>query len=475
MASRLWAMRASAKYHTAPSGALNRLEAISAVADACGVPLLPWVSKALEVATEYEVTDLGEEPLRRRCLVTTPRQSGKSVAMSVIGLEALTRRPDQHGILMAQTRVAAMNRLKGITKLALAAGIPHKTTLGVGNERMHLYVNGGESVLQVMPPTENAAHGESLDLVLLDEVFSLPEIILQGVSPAMAARPEAQLYFFSTQGTLESELLNALTQQGREDPEGPMSFVEYSLPEGSDHTDEDVWWTYHPGLGFTVHPKHLRAELQSMKTSDWLRAYGNLRQNLEEEVIPADWWEQSQLLVPVPDQGVCLAVDVSAYGGSITAAFPVEDGWHTDLVSFVPGDDHAWIVPRVEELIVKLQVEAVAVDTSGPAAYLGPALQSAVEGTGTTALRRMSLQDRSRASHHFYQLLREGTLTHAPSEVMDRSISMTGQQTTGDLWRFSRSRSVGDPAPTISASMAVWLAYEVHELAPRPALHVIKR
>ena len=175
------------------------------------------MERAVAITTEYEETELGREPLRRLATWTTPRQSGKSVAQQILALSWMSEAPGLHGIYMAQNRLSATNRLRGMTALCQRAGLDHKATFGVGNEKLILYVDGEESVIQVMAPTESAAHGESLDLAILDEIAFIDPIVMQGITPAMAARPEALLLMVSTAGTLAgSDLLNGLVAQGSE-------------------------------------------------------------------------------------------------------------------------------------------------------------------------------------------------------------------------------------------------------------------
>lgn len=460
---------ATARFHTAASSASTRLDSISQVADACGVPLLPWVERAVAVTTEHE----DGEPLRRIATWTVPRQAGKSVAQQVIAIEAMLRKPDQFGVYMAQNRLAATNRLKGLAKLLQVSGLDpgHRATFGVGNERM---VFGNGSVLQVLPPTENAAHGESLDLIILDEVFAIDPIVMQGLTPAMSARPEAQLIAVSTQGTLaNSHLLNELTAQGREDPDSmEMAYVEYSCPDDVHPLDEAYWPDYHPGIeGGTTTMKHLRSEAKRMRLGDFARAYGNRATAQETDAIPAEWWERSGAARPIPDR-ISLSVDSSSLGAGIAAAFTIDDGWHADLVEHRAGEDLKWIVPRLRGLMADREVPILVMDAGGPISTLRPELQALCEDQGV-AFRQLSQADRARADQHLYDLLRESSLTHGQLEALDESVASVGTQAAGDLWRFSRKRSVGDPSPIIALSEAAWGAYEVEELMPSPAFHVV--
>lgn len=462
-------MLARPRFHTEASEAPNQIDRLRQIGDDVGMPLLPWTDRALAVWSEYEATDLGDEPLRRTGLFTVPRQSSKSTSAMVWLIERATRKPDQYGILMAQNRLAATNRLKDLVKMLSRAGIAHKATFGVGNERCTF---GNGTVLQVLPPTENAAHGESVDFALLDEVFAIDPIVVEGVLPAMSARPEAQLLYTSTAGTLaDSHLLNGLTEAGREEPDGEMMIADYGVPEGVHPLDEEHWHEWHPGLGYTATVKHLRSEAKRMRIGQWTRAYGNVATSQETEVIPGEWWLRSEDELPVPKE-ITLALDASPFGGTIAASFTHDNGRHVDLVEHRAGDDWSWMMPRVIELCSgDRDVLAIALDAAGLIGYLAPELkQLALDRV--LDFRSFTQGDRARASHYFYDQLRDGHLTHGESEVASESLATIGSQTTGDLWRFSRKRSVGDPAPIIAMSMALY-AHNEAEQKPSPAVHFV--
>jgi hypothetical protein len=456
-------MTATARWHTERTPELpNRTEAISAIAEAVGFPLLPWVRKALDVSTEYD-PDTGE-PHRRSVLWTVPRQSGKSLALACITIEALLREPELVGVYVAQSRGSGARRLQGIGSLLVRSGLDPgaKVTMGVGNERIK-FSNG--SVMYVESPNADSIHGDSLDKAVLDEVFAISPIVLTAVTPAMAARPKAQLWMISTAGTLaDSVLLNERREAGRDNPNGAMAFVEYSLEDGASPYDMEAMRRCHPGLGHTTTEKHLLAEQSILSPGQYLRAYGNISTSQEHEAIPMELWEESAQALAIPD-GIVLAVEVTDWGTSVAAAFETETGFHADVVDHQEGSEAAWAAERVEELARRFHASAIVVDTSGPAGALRPQLQRITEERAIPLLARTS-RSRAQGDVWLMEQLRKRRLTHNDLAPLEEAVRKVGTEPSSDLWRFSRKRAIVDVSPIIALSLAAFGAYEVSELVP---------
>lgn len=428
------------------------------------MPLLPWSKRFFDVTTEYDL-DTGW-PKRRRALATLPRQSGKSVALASWLIDLHRRKPGAYTAYVAQSRQAAANRLRGIATMLHDSGLDPgaKLTMGVGNERLRLF--GGE--VQVHSPTADAVHGESLDGAVLDEVFSVKEHIMQALGPAMAARPAAQLMMISTQGTLESHLLNRLCDIGREDPDGAMAYAEYALPEDVHPFSWEHYPVYHPGLGHTIRLEHLQDEAKLMTVADYTRAYANRLVATTTPLIPEDVWA-GQAAHPAPGQQPVLAVERTAWGASIAAAYATDVGYHGDLVDYQEGADWDWVWPRLTELADRLDVRSVVYDSSGPMAAAEPRMKAWAEEQGIPLVVRTARQ-RARGEVWTMGQVIDHTVTHNDLPALTEAVQLAQTETLGDLWRIQRRRALGDTSPAVAWCLAVYAAYEADELAPTPGI-----
>jgi hypothetical protein len=461
-----WTDEAGPQYHTAADPAWpNRARAIAAVAELLGMPVLPWVARALEVSTEYNAET--DEPHRRSALWTVPRQSGKSIAVACVVIESMLRRPGSKGIYIAQTRKAGANRMREIAELLFSSGLDPsaKYTRGVGSERVE-FSNG--SRMDVGSPTHSSTHGESLDLVILDEVFDIDPIVLTAVSPAMAARPHAQMFMISTQGDDNSTLLNSLTEKGRADADGATSFVEYSMPLDMTMQDRHRWHEYHPGLGHTTTEKHLEAEQSLLSPPQWMRAYGNVRVDQDIKTIPGEWWTRAARAV-APEAGLVLAVDASIAGVSIAGSFPTgPEVFHVELIDHQNGGETNWVLPRLVTLIERLAPKAIVFDAVSPISPLAPSLADLAERTGLVLLEQ-GARARARSDLFLFGALRDAELTHNSAPALDAAAEKVQTEKAGDLWRFSRKMPKADPSPLIACSLALFAAHEL-SLEPTPGI-----
>lgn len=458
---------AAPAFHTEPTGAPNRLDDVSTIADAVGFPLLPWARRAIEVATEYEPETL--VPIHRRSLFTIPRQSGKSIVVAVLALELLLRHAGAYAVYLAQSRAAATSRLRTLGQMLYESGLDTsaKVTLGTGNERLRLS-NG--SVLEVQSPSATSTHGESIDAAFLDEAFAIDPHVMAAVSPAMAARPRAQLFVVSTQGTLaDSILLNELTAIGRADPAGGMCYVEYSKPDDIALMDHDRFAEFHPGIGHTTSVAVLNDEARYLPAGEFARAYGNIATAVDTPWLPEGLWEAAGTRAgELPDE-ITIGIDATEYGAAIAAAYPTDDGFHVDLVEYRDGKSHEWLVERLVQLS-RHEVGAIAWDRLGPVSTLTAPLEDLCD-TKTIVNMRRTGNERARGDLLMFDLLHSSTVTHNVLEPLEAAVKSAVTVPAGDgMWRISRSKAVVDPAPLIAATLALGAAHELAALKPAPLL-----
>lgn len=153
-----------------------------------------------------------------------------------------------------------------------------------------------------MSSDEHGGHGETADLVILDECWSYPDARVEmSARPMMSTRPNAQLWAVSTAGKSEASwwwerLAAARTCAELAMPSG-QCLIEYSADDDADPFDEALWPVFMPALGLTVHLESLRADLSGMKPGPFSRAYMNRRPTAEGEgwaVISRDVWESAK-------------------------------------------------------------------------------------------------------------------------------------------------------------------------------------
>src|SRR6266508_5129305 len=210
---------------------------VAATARQLGFSLLPWQRLVLSTALERS----GRRPAYRDVLVSISRQQGKSSLALALIVWRLLSEPDQLVLYSAQNRAAARRKLlhtwwPRIRRSPLASRF--ELFRGFGAEG--LSADNG-SRLELLSATESAGHGETTDLVVVDEAWVHQDAAVeQAVRPTMATRQGAQLWALSTAGTAKSAWWRGKLDAGRASAEQGVTdgaaLLEWAAPADADPT-----------------------------------------------------------------------------------------------------------------------------------------------------------------------------------------------------------------------------------------------
>jgi phage terminase large subunit-like protein len=241
-------------------------------------------------------------PAYRDVVVSVPRQSGKSTLTLALIVWQMTTYPGSRVLYGAQTRVAARQKMletwwPRLLSSPLAGDL--KLFRGFGNETIS-HANG--SVLGLLSANESAGHGETTDLVIVDEAWVHADSrVEQAVRPTMATRPRAMLWTVSTAGTPRSVWFKAKLAAGRAAAEmgvadGVCCF-EWSAPDEANPADPATWRAVMPALGRLIDERTVAADLASMGVAEFKRAYLNIWPDPRGEgwqVFEQEAWERAR-------------------------------------------------------------------------------------------------------------------------------------------------------------------------------------
>lgn len=439
------------------------VKAIHEAAVELGSPLLPWQSRVVDTIARFS----RGRPAYPDALVTVPRQQGKTILAKAYITGWAEAFPGSLMVLIAQTGLDArrrLNELANALELSDRYAGNVRVRRGVGNESIR-WSNGSE--LWIAAPTETALHGSSLDLIIADETWSLPERILGAITPARSARPRSQLVMTSTAGVRGHSPIMERFRDLALDPDGDthVGIAEWSCPEDLDPFDESLWSTFLPSyFEEFFNLEGIRAASSTLAAHDFRRYYGNQWTDAVLELIRPDDWIAAAAMVPrTTAPALAFDVNMPVPGAAIAAAFPHDrsgDDWHVELVDHRPGEHLVWLVDRMAELIRRHRPIAV-LSGGGPIRGVAAEIRQLCEDAGVP-FRTATLADHSAAAQLLLEGIRATTVTHDDAAPLTAAATKAQPRVNENGWRIDRRTSTVDVSPLVAASLAYMIGREYH-------------
>lgn len=432
--------------------------AVGKVARALGMPLMPWQQHVANVGLEMLPNG---RPAYKLVVVTVQRQSGKTTLMRPLAMHRMITTADASCWLTAQKRNDARdiwaNSARAVERSPLARAV--KTRRANGSESIMFAPTGGE--LRVFAPSEDALHGKTTHLVMVDEVWAFEQeqgdALLQALVPTQITVPSAQMWLYSTAGTTASTWLRGYVDEAREAFEGggapPFAYFEWGLPADADLSDLDAYAAAHPAYGHTIDREGLESARDIMKNPAlFARAYGNRWTDAEEFLIDPAVWERARTAEPVMRAPVAFAAEVTL---DRSRAYVVAAGYTApgiaafEIIDERPGT--AWLAPRLAELAERDPL-AIVLDPYGPARGTLATLQRMTRRKRPMPLLEVSTSDYVAAFAALLDGLEDGSVRHRDHEQMDRACFAA----VGRIVREQTVIARENAAPLVAGMLAVY-------------------
>lgn len=437
-----------------------------------GKPLMPWQRQVFDVALEKD-PDTGLY-IYKEVVVTVPRQNGKTTLILVLYLLRALATANQRMVYTAQTQSAAKEKFMD-DWLPMLEDSPFKKYFTVskanGQEALRF---SNKSLLKLIATTLKAGHGLTLDMSVIDEVFSLQDNRMeQALVPAAKTRhmvpPGPQFWIVSTAGTFaNSPYMWRKVQQGRQYIADGLTktacYFEWSADDDDDPSSPETWRKCNPAWGYTLGLEALDYDFTSgMDLSEFRRADLNQWVVAETDpVIPLDHWATLVDMTPMEGQ-VAIAFDVAEDRSmsSIAAAQRVGDLWFVEVIASRPGT--AWLPKAIAQIWHNQRPIGIWLDRSGPAGSLVAELAN----LNVPVVHDVPASDLAKACGMFYDAAMgdEGdddneasppTLRHRGEPALTAALDGAGQQTLSDAWKWSRKKSNVDISPLVAVTMALF-------------------
>lgn len=416
---------------------------------------MPWQAASWDVGLELLEDGL---PAYREVVISTPRQSGKTDDLLVVKCHRALMWHHQPQRIYYSAQTAQESRRKLLEDhLPMIEASPMRSTISKVHQAPGdtSIIFKTKSRIGIMGTGETAGHGRTVDLGVLDEAFAdVDDTREQAIKPAMATRPEAQLWIASTAGTARSAYLRRKVDNGRaavvDGSDRGLCYIEYSAPDDADIEDPETWWRCMPALGYTITEDVIRAELKTMlatgNEAGFRRAYLNQWTLDDERIIPLGTWNDvSRQELKIATLGVTIAVDISP-DRSHASLVIIDNQKKAELFEYREG--MAGLVERLIELFKRWDAP-IAIDSRGPAGTLIPDLEFA----GVNLLRydqgMMTV-----ACARLMDALADRKIEVRQNPVLDQAVAGARKRIVLDQWVWARRDAYVDISPLVALTMA---------------------
>jgi hypothetical protein len=453
---------------------------------------MPWQRYVVDVA--HEVDPNTGWWAYDEVVVLVPRQSGKTTLLQPVRVHRMGSIRRASLWMTAQNGGKALKRWNDFREALEDSPVKDriKAKVSVAHEQIKWLSTG--SLLVPFAPTAEFLHGESPDMVDIDEWWAFTAVEAQALiasySPGFLTK-NAQAWKTSTAGTARSTALNTSIRDGRAavdmDRRTGTAYFEWSLPDriGDVPVEElpdqrlvEECIAIHPAIGF--HPRtpaekmrhHIRSELQpgvKLDRAEFIRAYGNRSTGAAGgwTQIPEPAWVAAMSTHAIPHGvpvGFGFEVDPEGRDAAVAVAWRGPDGRAVvELVKHEPGAH--WLPATVAGLEGRWSVLQVAVNNAGAARDAADRVESA-----GVELLRISQADYAAACARVLSEVTatpRPTLLHIGQAPLNEAVEHVGRRRVGTAgswaWRTDADVSI---TPLVAATAAVWAVDHPREQEP---------
>lgn len=465
-----------------PTGDSARGDQAVAFARFCGLTLYPWQEDLLRDMCR---TDSSGNWVAREVVTVVARQNGKGevlLARELAGIYLFGEKTIFHSAHFMDTAIDAQRRLWEVIEACdellswfeypdqspdgKAYDEPPRKTTGNGKESI-MFPNGAQVLFRTR--TKKTGRGLSVDLLILDECFDLPNETYAALGKLVRARQRAQTVFISSPVNRFEHCHGAVFSAKRwagVDGVPRLLFKEWSPAPEADPFAQATWAACNPSMvdqGAGAQLSDIAADANAAKNSEVLKdsflvetlAAGNWvprdGDGVGDHIIDLDQWEGLECASPAVVGDCCVAVDVTPAGDrvGVVAAIRTAGGVHL-MVNPLEAFDRELVVDAVVSSVNNNDPVAVLLDPKGPASTLISPLK--VEGVEAEEL---SWGPVSAATELFMQMIAEGQITHDGDPRWVEALKVAAFR-PGKASGRALTRTAGSVCELVAATFAVW-------------------
>jgi hypothetical protein len=413
---------------------------------------------------DYDDPDLAGKLRYRSCIVSIPRQSGKSLIASILGVWGLTMRTGQVLSLASNTEQAGIIYQR---VLATILGNPElKAMFKKTTERRGIVSADGLSRYDIKPAKESSIQGYRCDTGLLDELHIWKKGMWTAINQATAASPSAYLCGITTAGDLSSETLIDLYKLGERAINGDPSlerfgFFVWEAPEGS-AIDAEAVLASNPAVECGRIPlDRILGDLATIPEHEARRYRLNqFISGSSESWLPAPifYANQGHGIDDISASVISIDVTTKLDYATIAAAKKIGDKIQTELVASLVNPSENRLYEILTDVYRRTKATAIVIDGSRM-----PSLQKRLKANGFPLWQLWSKEVAAACSTTF-SLFQQNLIEWNGDDQLLVAQSPRGvARYVGENWFLSRKDSLGDIDSVLATALAIYVS------ATRPA------
>lgn len=405
----------------------------------------------------------------RQCVVSLPRQSGKSLLGALLGLWGVAMRQGQTLSLASsaeQARIIYDRVLHTITGNETLKKRFKKTT-----ERRGIVSADGLSRYDIRPAKEAALQGLPLDTVLADEGHLWKRGMWTACVMGTSQKQDGIIIMLTTAGDDSSETLIDLYKQGERaangDPElERFGFFCWQAPEGAAVLDPESVLASNPAVECGRIPlDRVMSDLATIPEHEARRYRLNqFISGVSESWLPSALFHRN-VGVGIDDmQGAVISLSITTKWEFATIAAAKKDGdiVQTELVASLVRPSENELYAYLTDFYRQHRPKAIVMGSR-----TAPKLAHRLKDAGFTVWQ-LSLGEYASACAQIYSAFETGTIKHSNEPLLIAQHSRGVAKHRGDTWAISRADSYGD----IDALEATIYAYFVASTKENSAIGV---
>lgn len=432
-----------------------------------GQPMDDWQSYILTEALGERAN--GTWAAFETCVIV-PRQNGKGGIIEALVTAGLSLFDSELILYSSHEFKTSMETFRRVLNLVESTPslAKRKTRVVRSTNELGIEFRGGQR-LRFVARSSGSGRGFSGDCVILDEAYNLDDRAMDALLPTMSARPNPQLWYLSSAGMPTSVQLGRVRRRALAgDPN--LAFFEWSIrarqlgDEVDDpHDDPAMWAQANPALGIRISLDYIARERAAMSAEGFARerlGVGTYPADDADgwEVVPHAAWEECADPGSTMVDPVAFSLDTTpdrSWTSIAAAGRRADELTHLEVVEHQPGTD--WAAARAAELVSRWRPCAFAVDESGPAASLIPALERA----GVEVVK-LSGRDVAAGCGHLLDLVASRQVRHLRQTELSEALRGARKRDIGDKsWAWARRGIDVVISPLVAATQAAY-AFETH-------------